>query len=557
MRQRHRSARLIPAIALTAAMIMGALAPPADAEETHNLAADAPYTVTVGVPDATDAEAQEETYPDPGGALTDGTSAGDEFTDPGWVGYLRQSSRTITLDLGGLQTIESLSTDFLFYPSAAVYLPATVRYSLSTNGTTWRTAGRVDGDNVGIETGHRSVGLSIDPTLARFVRVTFDVNGWGFADEITVQGKDGRTSGARPPTGPKDDPDGETCSPDATYLPQGTPEVGGVENAFLAYTYDTKSENGEVGTWRPESLLPVITHTDDDNVPTDWMFDTVLFMAGGSELDGYQDEAAWTDLLDRLFVPGQNVPALNTATADAAGQLGDADHRTKLMLPIPNPVADSDQPWGSIDGRELDLNPERVGEETSAANRLTVVNWFIDETMKRLEATDAEHLDLVGFYWMREAIAPNSSDSRLSVKVSERIHGLDGDLKFYWIPYFQAAGYQHWRSYGFDGSMLQPNYFFNDDLPAGDNSRLDKTTELARCTGQGVEIEGDEAMIDTEDGRTKFQQYLDVFAETGADQALKGYYWGSRKTFEAVVHHDDPEVRAPYDAAYRFIRDSR
>lgn len=117
MRPRHRSVRLILAIALSAAMIMGALAPNADGEETRNLAADAPYAVTVGVPDATDAEAQEEAYPDPGRALTDGASAGDEFTDPGWVGYLRQSSRAITLDLGGLRTVESISADFLFDPA--------------------------------------------------------------------------------------------------------------------------------------------------------------------------------------------------------------------------------------------------------------------------------------------------------------------------------------------------------------------------------------------------------------------------------------------------------
>lgn len=549
-------AATISTVAVIAAMIATALAPTSAAADTHNVAAGAPYTVEAGIPDQADQEDEEESYPDTGGALTDGAYGGTEYTSVGWVGYMRQSSRTITLDLGGLKTLESLSTDFLYYPTAAVYLPGTVRYALSVNGQTWRTAGDVAGDNTGITNERRSVDLSIPPTLARYVRVTFDVNGWGFVDEITARGNDGRLPGAKPPTGP-DEPTVTDCAPDAAYLPQGSSEVNGVKNAFLAYTYNTESENGEIGRWRPESLLPVISHTDENDVPTDWMFDTVLFMAGGSELDGYQDEEAWRDLLDRLFVPGENVPALDTATADAAQQLGDADHRTKMMLPIPNPVADSDEPWGVIDGREIDLNPTRVGEDTAAANRLAVVNWFIDETMQRLDQTDTDHLDFVGFYWMREAIAPNSSDSRLTNKVSEQIHGLDGDLLFYWIPYFQAAGYQHWRSYGFDASMLQPNYFFSDALPVGDNTRLEKTTQLAKCTGQGVEIEGDWAMVENEDGRKKFQQYLDVYAETGANQALKGYYWGSRRTFEAVVHHEDPEVRAPYDVAYRFIRDSR
>lgn len=542
--------------ALAAALVLP-VAPPATAGELTNLSLGADYQVSVGWPDDGDEATQQEQYPDSGGELTDGEFAEVDYTSPGWVGFLKQTSRSITIDLGRVTTVRKLSTDFLFNHGAGVDLPATVDYALSLNGQTFRTVASPAGDNVGTVNESRAVEARIRPTLARYLQVTFDVATWGFVDEITALGERHPTPGAQPPRGPIDEGVRDSCQADPAYLEQGTPEVNGVQNAFLAYTYDSTGESGEVGTWREDTLLPVITHTDADGKPDDWLFDTVLFMAGGSELDAYPTRAGWEDLLNRLFEPGQNVDALDTVTASAAAELDAPDRRTKLMLPIPNPVPTHDKPWGTIDGRELDLNPERVGEETSAANRRAVADWYIAQVMDRLEQLGSDHLDLVGFYWMREAIAPNSSDSALSNRISDTVHSLPGDLKLYWIPYYQAAGYQHWRSYGFDASMMQPNYFFNDDLPAGDDSRLLSTTELARCTGQGLEIEGDQAMLTDADAREKFLQYLDVYQRTGGDQALKSYYWGTRDTFIGTVDSADPEVRGAYDAVHDFIAESR
>ncbi|GAA2756200.1 DUF4855 domain-containing protein [Actinopolymorpha rutila] len=549
--------RFITAAGVAAAAFGGAstLAVPAAAESTlRNLAAGASYGVTAGRPNLSDGEGDETSYPETGNLLTDGQYSGTEFTDAGWRGYLRQDTRTIAIDLGKIGTVQKVLIDYLFYPSAAVYLPNQVRVALSMDGKTWRLAGTAPGDNVGTVNEHRVVGVEVAPTYARYVQVHFDVNGWAFVDEIEVLGTEGIEPGTREPTGEIVKPDSQDPG---QFLRQGTGQVGGVKNMFLAYTYWTQSELGEVGKWSAEDLREVITHVDSDSVSTDWMWDTVLLMAGGSELDGYPDQPRWDDLLDRLFEPDINIDALDQAVATARQTLDDDGQTIRLVLPIPNPVATLDRPWGSLNGEELDLNPTRVGAQVSAANRLRVVHWYIDQALQRLRAARHRNFRLAGFYWMREQIAPRSSDSALVQKVSALLHDRPENLRFYWIPWFQSAGFAYWRDYGFDASMMQPNYFFDRILSPTDTSRLELNAEIARWSGQGVELEIDEAALTDAGARQKWLNYLEVDRATSADKAIKGYYWGTRTTFQAMVESTDPEVRAMYDAAYEFIRRSR
>lgn len=533
-------------------------APSVAATEPRNVAQGAHYTVSASFPDPNYEQSERTSYPDEGFELTDGVLADLDFTDPAWVGYLRQVSRRVVLDLGAVKTLRSLSTNFLYAPEFGIHLPGTVRYSLSLNGSTWHVAGEALGDNTGADTERRTIDLSVQPTYARYVKVTFDVNVWAFVDEITALGTDEIEDGAQAPHGPVEPPDDSPGS----FLPQGLEQVGGVRNAYLAYTYDTRSANGELGTWRAEDFLPVITHVDEQGTPTDWMFDTVLFMAGGSERDAYPTKAEWDDLLDRLFAPGVNVAALNEATRRVTHALDEPGrYRVKVILPIPNPVPDAASPWGALDGEQLDLNPARVGEEASIRNRLRVVSWYVDEALKRFQRDHRDRLELVGFYWMRETVIPQSPDAELTRKVSDLLHGIrrgtPRTLRFFWIPYFQAPGFQSWKSYGFDASMLQPNFFFDANLPPQDTRRLEQTSDLARWSGQGVEIEGDRSMLTDPGAREKFLNYLETFRQTGADRALKAYYWGARDVILDVARSNDPEVRATYDAAYEFIRDSR
>jgi hypothetical protein len=549
-----RRATVASGVALVVVSSMTLAGPSAAAAGPRDVAEGATYTVSARFPDPNYQQTERASYPDDGFELTDGVHASLDFTDPAWVGYLRQVSREVVLDLGEVKTLRSLSTDFLYAPEFGIHLPGTVRYSLSLDGSTWRVAGEAPGDNTGTDVERRTVDVTITPTYARYLKVTFDVNVWAFVDEINAYGTDGIEHGARPPSGPLEPEDQP-----GDFLPQGVEQVGGVRNVYLAYTYDTRSPNGELGTWRAEDFLPVITHVDDQGTPTDWMFDTVLFMAGGSERDAYPTKAEWDDLLDRLFAPEVNVTALNEATRRATRALGaPGRHRVKVILPIPNPVPDAATPWGTLDGEQLDLNPTRVGEEASLRNRLRVVRWYVDEALRRYQRSQRDRLELVGFYWMRETVIPRSADAELTRQVSTLLHGIrrgtPRTLRFYWIPYYQAPGFQFWRSYGFDASMLQPNFFFDATLPPQDTRRLEQASDLARWSGQGVEIEGDRSMLTDPGARQKFLNYLETFRRTGADRALKAYYWGARDVILGVARSSEPEVRATYDAAYEFIR---
>lgn len=519
--------------------------------DLRDLARDATYTVTRWFPEAEPHDQEVSQYPDPSGALTDGRHAGPDYTDEGWVGYLRQAGRTIVVDLGAVQTVLEISIDFLYAPGGGVHLPGTVTYGLSEDGQAWRSAGSAPGDNMGTGNERRAVTAALGPTYARYVMASFDVSVWTFVDEIRVLGRSGVEHGARPPRGRAIRPG---PGPDRGYLRQGTPRVGGVRNMYLAYTYDTRSPRAEVGTWRAENLLPVITHVDRRGPPTDWMFDTVLFMAGGG-LEAYDARPAWDDLLDRLFEPGIDVDALDQATAEATHQLGRGT--VSLMLPIPYPVPTADKPWGNLDGRQLDLNPERVGEEETTRNRFSVVRWYVGEALSRYRTRKPDHISLAGFYWMREAVPPRSADASLVRAVSTVLHRLPGSLGFYWIPWYQAPGFQHWQSYGFDASMMQANYAFDADQPPGDLTRLHATTELARWSGQGVEVECSSKIVTDAGARRKFLDYLRVYEQDGAGTAIKGYYLAARDVIDAMVGDGDLGLRRTYDAAYEFIRRTR
>ena len=522
----------------------------ADASQLINLATGADYEVSVAAPDEATQQTQESSYPDNGKLLTDGNlAAGSQYTDEGWVGYLRQFGRTVEVDLGQVNTVHTLSLGFLFDSGAAIYLPDQVHASLSLDNEHWFDAGTSPGDNTGTAADRRSVVVRVQPTYARFVRLTFDVTVWCFVEEIKVTGQRGRAHGGRPPHGTPTPVPGST-----DFLRQGTRRVGGVQNMFLAYTYDTRSGNADVGRWSAEDFAPVLSYITGGR-SRDRMWDTVLFVAGGAQTD-YADKAGWEDLLDRLFEPGTNIDALDAAASRLRGS-GRGGHRARVVLPIPYPLTDSEQPWGELDGRVLDFNPERVGADAAGANRLLVVRWFVDELVRRYHAKRRARLDFAGLYWMEERIVPRSENAELARRTADHVHALPGDLKFYWIPYFEAYGYQSWQSFGFDASMLQPNYFFTSTLPSTDTYRLEYAAELARLSGQGVELEIDDAAVTSADARQKWFNYLDVDHRVGADRAIKGYYWGSRTTFEQMASSSDPEVRRTYDRAYEFIAASR
>ena len=52
--------------------------------------------------------------------------------------------------------------------------------------------------------------------------------------------------------------------------------------------------------------------------------------------------------------------------------------------------------WGALDGRQLDFNRNE--------DRIAACKWYIDRVRERFARGSYEHIELAGFYWLREIV---------------------------------------------------------------------------------------------------------------------------------------------------------
>jgi hypothetical protein len=98
-----------------------------------------------------------------------------------------------------------------------------------------------------------------------------------------------------------------------------------------------------------------------------------------------------------------------------------------------------------------------------------------------------------------------TSDAGVVRRVAREVHARS--LRFLWIPYYDAEGWERWHKLGFDEAWVQPNYFFNRDVPA---SRLDSAAARAVERGMGLEIEFDWRLLATPGFGDRLDPYLEV-----------------------------------------------
>lgn len=148
-------------------------------DNPDNLALDASYTSTL---------AASPSYPDDG-QLTDGEYGSIDYADPAWEGRLTSSPYSITVNLGSVQTINEVDSDWLQYQSVAIYLPAEIQVSVSTDGTDFTAVGTMDApavDSANQAHNYRLLYLSVS---AQYVRITVTPanSAWTFTDELQVR----------------------------------------------------------------------------------------------------------------------------------------------------------------------------------------------------------------------------------------------------------------------------------------------------------------------------------------------------------------------------------
>jgi hypothetical protein len=133
--------------------------------------------------------AANPSYPDTGGTeLTDGVHASGPFYGAEWQGRNAVGSYTFVIDLGTTRTINSMNSTWLQVRPDYVFLPTSVKYEVSTSGTTYTTAGTVNQpafDSTNQIKAYTLISLSVS---GRYVRVTVDGgSAWSMLDEIEVR----------------------------------------------------------------------------------------------------------------------------------------------------------------------------------------------------------------------------------------------------------------------------------------------------------------------------------------------------------------------------------
>jgi Domain of unknown function (DUF4434)/F5/8 type C domain/Domain of unknown function (DUF5109)/Fibronectin type III domain len=134
--------------------------------------------------------AASSSYPDTGGTeLTDGAFGSATYADPAWQGRLTDSPYSFTVDLGSDQTFQEVDSDWLQVDSAAIYLPAELEVSVSTDGTTFTPIGTMTAPAVDTSDQTHDYRLLYINVTARYVRITVTPasSAWSFTDELEVR----------------------------------------------------------------------------------------------------------------------------------------------------------------------------------------------------------------------------------------------------------------------------------------------------------------------------------------------------------------------------------
>lgn len=323
--------------------------------------------------------------------------------------------------------------------------------------------------------------------------------------------------------------------------------LGGYQNVCLTYTFRTS--NGDYGRHYKEDLMPYVAYLDKDGNVKDFFFDSYLFLPcmdfGPSGARMHVDTSNptkaidWTTYIEDTFYDGANVDALEEAYGEAKYALGDTDSKAGVFFTILYPCANAND-FGELGGRQLDFS--------DMEDRKYAVKWMIDEQVRRYNDAGYQNLELVGFYWLEEFVVEHS-DTELLQYTADYLHSLD--MKFIWIPWYCANGYNRWKELGFDVACMQPNMFWMGNC---DPYRVEESAGISENYGMGMEIEID-SRVETDDYFDRYLYYLEGGMRTGMMNTIKMYYQdGKPAVYYQAYHSNNERYRIVYDLTYKYAK---
>lgn len=343
------------------------------------------------------------------------------------------------------------------------------------------------------------------------------------------------------------------------YLPQGCEQAGGASHILLVYYghYDQQGSGRQgYGEWTKEKFLPYVGYAGLDGEPIDFFFDTFLFIAlrtpNHRNFHRYYDWVRdsqpgkmkdWQWALDRLFLPNQQLEALDAAAAETGRKLGKPDYRVKVIVMMPFPEAKLAQ-FGDVNGDGVEESLDTL------ENRNLAVKWYIDSFLQRFEQRNYKHLEIIGFYWAQEDVDPGVPGEVENIRfTSEYLH--QKQLKLGWIPWWGAIHKGEGKRFFFDFTIMQPNHYYHEQST---EDRIRECAELAYRMNQGMEIEMDAKVVTSKGYRQAFYRYLHGGRKYGYMQhSLLAFYQDVQALYELYTQHGALGRRF-YDDIYLFIK---
>lgn len=454
-----------------------------------------------------------------------------------WTGFLRQQGRDVIVDLNKLDTVSSVSMEFMQNAGAGVYLPKYIKGFVSADGVSWYRLGQV---YHGVESSDKKVqnvtlSLNFPSITARYIKISFPVDVWVFARHLTVKG------GAPAEKPAILAPDLKDTDSDGTYL--NDPKI---KDILLVYTGNSRDQQTLTG----DDFLPMVAYVNRQKEIKGRMFDSMLFLPYNG-MPCTKD--SWDSYLEDLFAPGKQLNALEDTVAKINKATG-SQKKENVILTVPYPDFKQSN-FGSLEenGRSLSFSEKNGINEIASQNRLKAMQWFYGELMDKWKSAGFTNLNLSGIYWYGESIDRSIKGEEDLVKSVAQMVRSNGQ-NFFWIPSYGAQGYQEWKSYGFTHVFLQPNYYSTQNAQ---EDRLDSAAELAKQYKTGIELELDTRVITNKYYYDLLYKELAIAHQKGLDRdASIAYYVGLKQIMLDLAYSDFSDIRAIYDDLYKWISGS-
>ena len=447
----------------------------------------------------------------------------------------------IFYDLGKLSTLESAKISYLEQDEWGIRRPKFVSVFLSDDGKNWYEVAdwaRGDDSKNTYYKGatHMELEFKFDKAYAaRFIYFRVE-NSFIFIDELEAFGtKQVKSSTTRLADS------GLRAVP--YYTNQESEEFATTENTpikakDIALVYGDRS--------KAENLLPLVAYLDEDGNIKDTLMDGFIYcshynLPSGSQAHLINYMKDWEYVLNHTFNGQAGFDKLDETVAQVKAALNIPDYKVKVYVTYLT-LRDDNPNFGDVDG-------DGISENTAIPeDRKKIVDWYIDETMRRFNEKGYENLEFDGFYWVNESVVWEKDDSQIITEVADATHAKGHN--FLWIPYYKANRFFTGYELGFDIVCMQPNVVFTTDAPLW---RFDSTAAMTKARKMCVEIEHSyQAFADPAFART-YMLYLLYGATTGYIDAIHIYY-DDVDNFSKMAVSDSELCRMQYDATYNFIK---